>query len=154
MKPLKKTIQKEETMDCDVENCNEPRHGRGLCYKHYGATHRKDRRSNEETEVRYDAFSDAIALADLAAEAGELPCQSAPDLYFPDKDEPGRPSSLDSSSNYVMLKEMCNTICPIRNQCLEYALKHNERHGLWGGMSYPERRNLKRSLKQTVYKAA
>lgn len=143
-------------MDCTVENCNEPRHGRGLCYKHYSQKHRSDKRSNLDTEVRPDAFSDALALADLGKQHGQLPCQNAPDLYFPDRDVMDREGFMqgDSSGNYEMLKQMCNTICPIRNQCLEYAVKHNEKHGIWGGMSYTERRNLKRSLKQTVYKAA
>lgn len=143
-------------MDCDVENCGQPRHGKGLCYKHYSEEYRQDKRISADTAVRDDAFSDALALADLAKEAGELPCQNAPDLYFPDRGI----TSLedygmnDSTQNYAMLKDMCNTICPIRDQCLAYALKHNETHGIWGGMSYPERKALKRSLKQTVYKAA
>jgi WhiB family redox-sensing transcriptional regulator len=143
-------------MDCVVENCNEPRHGKGLCYKHYSAEYKHDKRSNEETAVRADAFSDAIKLAELAKEAGEIPCQNAPDLYFPDRDVWERTDFLnsDSTQNYAILKDMCNTICPIRNQCLEFAIKHNERHGIWGGMSYTERRALKRSVKQTVYKAA
>jgi WhiB family redox-sensing transcriptional regulator len=36
-------------------------------------------------------------------------------------------------------KNMCNTICEIRDACLEYALKHNETHGVWGGTSPRER---------------
>jgi WhiB family redox-sensing transcriptional regulator len=29
-------------------------------------------------------------------------------------------------------------------QCLESALEHDERFGIWGGLSEPERRRLKR----------
>ena len=32
----------------------------------------------------------------------------------------------------------------IRAECLEYALEHDERFGIWGGMSERERRRLKR----------
>jgi hypothetical protein len=143
-------------MDCNVNDCGQPRHGKGLCYKHYSLHYKQDRRTNEETAVRDDAFIDALELAELAYNVGEIPCQNAPDLYFPDRDVMDKHSFLqgDSTQNYTMLKDMCNTICPIRNQCLAYALKHNETHGIWGGMSYTERKALKRSLKQTVYKAA
>jgi len=156
MKPSKKTTQKgSQTMDCNVEDCNEPRHGKGLCWKHYSAQYKPDKRVNADTAVRFDAFSDALALADAAKEHGQLPCQNAPDLYFPVRDGDDFYAGMgDSKDNYQVLKDMCNTICPIRNQCLAYALKHNEVHGIWGGMSYVERRKLRRSAKQTVYKIA
>ena len=34
--------------------------------------------------------------------------------------------------------------CEVRAECLEYALEHDERFGIWGGMSERERRRLKR----------
>jgi len=34
--------------------------------------------------------------------------------------------------------------CPARVECLEYALEHDERFGIWGGLSERERRKLKR----------
>ena len=34
--------------------------------------------------------------------------------------------------------------CPVRVECLDYALDHGERYGVWGGMSERERRLLKR----------
>ena len=38
---------------------------------------------------------------------------------------------------------MCLT-CEVRNDCLEYALRHDERFGIWGGLSGRERRKLKK----------
>lgn len=35
--------------------------------------------------------------------------------------------------------------CPVRAECLEYALTHDERRGVWGGMSENERRRLRRN---------
>jgi WhiB family redox-sensing transcriptional regulator len=32
----------------------------------------------------------------------------------------------------------------VRAECLEYALGHDERFGIWGGLSERERRKLKR----------
>lgn len=34
--------------------------------------------------------------------------------------------------------------CPVRAECLQYALDHDERFGIWGGLSERERRRLKR----------
>jgi WhiB family redox-sensing transcriptional regulator len=36
--------------------------------------------------------------------------------------------------------------CDVRAECLEYALEHDERFGIWGGMSERERRRLKREV--------
>ena len=35
--------------------------------------------------------------------------------------------------------------CPVRMRCLEYALEIDERFGVWGGLSTPERDRLKRA---------
>ena len=34
--------------------------------------------------------------------------------------------------------------CEVRPECLEYALRHGEKFGIWGGMSERERRRLRR----------
>lgn len=34
--------------------------------------------------------------------------------------------------------------CPVRDDCLEYALVHNEDHGVWGGASERRRRQIRR----------
>lgn len=36
--------------------------------------------------------------------------------------------------------------CPVAAQCLEYALSHDERFGVWGGFSERERRQMKRRV--------
>jgi WhiB family transcriptional regulator, redox-sensing transcriptional regulator len=40
-------------------------------------------------------------------------------------------------------KKLCR-ICPVKGECLEYALENDESWGVWGGMSERERRKLKR----------
>lgn len=52
------------------------------------------------------------------------------DLFFPDKGAP----TADA-------KRMCRG-CPVRLDCLTYALDNDERHGVWGGLSERERRRL------------
>lgn len=87
--------------------------------------------------------ADAAKLADLAFElaGGQTPCVNAPDLFFAEKfgfdiaDSWG----YGDQEQVANAKKLCMTECEIRLQCLEYALKHNETHGIWGGMSPKER---------------
>jgi WhiB family redox-sensing transcriptional regulator len=62
--------------------------------------------------------------------------QVDPDLWFPEKGG----STRDP-------KAICAD-CPIRPECLEYALEKDERFGVWGGMSERERRRIKRERAQ------
>lgn len=46
-------------------------------------------------------------------------------------------------------KAICNGIegqepCPVREECLEWAMKTGEVHGVWGGKSKEERRRLRK----------
>ncbi|PGH48027.1 MULTISPECIES: WhiB family transcriptional regulator [Streptomyces] len=40
-------------------------------------------------------------------------------------------------------KRVCGA-CPERAECLAYALEHDERFGVWGGLSEGERRRLRK----------
>lgn len=80
----------------------------------------------------FDKLNDAIL------NAGETPCQNAPELYFPEKE--------DAFQLIRYAKKQCAQ-CPIVNQCLEYALEAGEAHGIWGGTTPTERRQLKRKAR-------
>ena len=56
-----------------------------------------------------------------------------PPLQFERKDE--------KAEREAQAKAICAT-CPVREACLEYALRIREPHGIWGGMSEAERRPL------------
>lgn len=65
-----------------------------------------------------------------------------PELFFPEK-------SGTALSQSRAAKGICNgredgEVCPVRDQCLEYALTNNERFGVWGGMSEQERAKERR----------
>ncbi len=55
-----------------------------------------------------------------------------PEIFFPEKGGSSREA-----------KRICSE-CPVRIECLNYALRRDERYGVWGGMSERERRRLKR----------
>lgn len=43
----------------------------------------------------------------------------------------------------VRAKKVCVT-CPVRQQCLEFAITTNQEYGVWGGHSEEERRVIRR----------
>lgn len=68
----------------------------------------------------------------LAWQERALCAQTDPEAFFPEKGGSTREA-----------KRVCAT-CEVRQECLEYALEHDERFGIWGGLSERERRKLKR----------
>ena len=62
-----------------------------------------------------------------------LCAQTDPESFFPEKGGSTREA-----------KRIC-TGCEVRDACLEYSLAHDERFGIWGGLSERERRRLKRA---------
>lgn len=58
-----------------------------------------------------------------------------PSCFYPDATGPG-------SSNAA--KAICAD-CPVTMQCLTWALEHDERYGVWGGLSESERQQLRKT---------
>ncbi len=48
---------------------------------------------------------------------------------------------------------VCAT-CPVREQCLEFALATRQDDGVWGGMTETERRRLRRRRREAARRAA
>ena len=40
--------------------------------------------------------------------------------------------------------------CPVRAECLEYALEHGEDQGIWGGVSERQRRTMRRKVDRQI----
>jgi WhiB family redox-sensing transcriptional regulator len=65
---------------------------------------------------------------DLAA------CRNAePELFFPIS------ATQASQATVERAKRVCGS-CPVRSQCLRYALRHRQEQGIWGGLTEDERR--------------
>jgi WhiB family redox-sensing transcriptional regulator len=60
-----------------------------------------------------------------------LCAETDPEAFFPEKGG----STRDA-------KRVCSG-CPVRAECLEFALSNDERFGIWGGLSERERRRLR-----------
>jgi WhiB family redox-sensing transcriptional regulator len=89
--------------------------------------------SYEESPLR------SLILVDGEAEEPDwqeraLCAQTDPEAFFPEKGGSTREA-----------KRICSG-CEVRAECLEYALAHDERFGIWGGLSERERRRLRRAV--------
>lgn len=69
---------------------------------------------------------------DLSWHWDALCAETDPEVFFPEKGEPS-----DAA------KAIC-TRCPVQAECLDYALRHDERYGVWGGTSERDRRRLRK----------
>lgn len=49
----------------------------------------------------------------------------------------------DAFHYYSEARLICAT-CPVQTECLDYALEHGERFGMWGGQSPRERKDTRR----------
>ena len=53
------------------------------------------------------------------------------DLFFPSRGQSAEPA-----------RRIC-AACPVREPCLDYALRHGITHGIWGGLAERDRRALR-----------
>ena len=82
---------------------------------------------------------DALAIDDLSWQ-DKASCSGADaDLFFPERGASTRQA-----------KAICGE-CEVRVECLEFALQHSEKFGIWGGLSERERRKIR---KQRALEAA
>jgi len=61
-----------------------------------------------------------------------------PDVFYPVSDE-----EADEA------KAICDQ-CAVRESCLEHALSHREREGIWGGTTERERRRIHRQRRKSA----
>jgi WhiB family transcriptional regulator, redox-sensing transcriptional regulator len=77
---------------------------------------------------------DMTDTEELTWQERALCAQTDPEAFFPEKGGSTREA-----------KKVCLT-CEVKAECLEYALQHDERFGIWGGLSERERRKLKKRV--------
>ncbi|WP_166532411.1 WhiB family transcriptional regulator [Blastococcus xanthinilyticus] len=86
----------------------------------------------------FDAQEWAAVEADAEWRLDALCAETDPEAFFPDKGG----STRDA-------KRVCGG-CPVRAECLEYALASDERFGIWGGLSERERRRVRLQRRGTI----
>jgi len=89
------------------------------------------------TEPEVKAPHPTIAFLDQPWATDALCAQTDPEIFFPEKGGSTRES-----------KAVCAQ-CFVQAECLDYAMTHDERFGVWGGLSERERRALKQGTVTT-----
>ena len=69
-------------------------------------------------------------------------CASYPDVYF------GNDWDTGERGDELFAKTVCGR-CPVRLQCLEYAMIAEDEAGIWGALTALERRQLRSLARQT-----
>lgn len=59
-------------------------------------------------------------------------CHGMTDVFFPSRGE-----------SIAEAREICRR-CPVTRECLDYAMRHNEKFGVWSGTSERQRRRMRR----------
>lgn len=88
-----------------------------------------------------DAVTTAsVTIPILTADA--LCAQFGPEMFFP-----------KVGHNAAAAKRICQ-VCPVRSECLQWALDNNEQAGIWGGTSPAEREQLAKAQRPDTGKVA
>ncbi len=93
------------------------------------------------------ASSLALGNADYSWRDEALCRDTDPDLFFP----------VGTTGQALIQIERAKTVCgecPVRFDCLEFALETNQDAGIWGGTSEDERRLLRRQRSGRLHAAA
>ncbi len=68
-------------------------------------------------------------------------------LFFPE------PDASDALAQISQAKAVC-AACPVRDNCLEFAIRTRQLDGVWGGCTPEERRSIRRRRQAAARKAA
>ncbi len=99
-----------------------------------GETQRNDAEPIRPLAEWADDLSGLFEAVDQDWQEQALCAQTDPEAFFPEKGGSTREA-----------KRICRA-CGVRDECLEFALRHDERFGIWGGLSERERRRLKKRM--------
>lgn len=72
--------------------------------------------------------------------------QSDPEAFFPEKH-----SDEENTRAINSAKQVCSA-CPVKMDCLNWALTNEEKYGIWGGLTATERRRLTARIKDAKVK--
>jgi WhiB family redox-sensing transcriptional regulator len=86
------------------------------------------------TEVNYRVNLSELLMYEAAPWMDDAICRDlATDVFFADSDAPKKST---------VAKAICSA-CPVREDCLDYAIRNCELYGIWGGTTATERRFLR-----------
>src|SRR3989304_5197131 len=81
-----------------------------------------------------------VPMFDIEVSSGGGEREHDPELFFPVSGEDTDKGEME----WVAAKRICEMECPVRTECLSYALDNRLMYGVWGGRSEDERRGMLR----------
>jgi WhiB family redox-sensing transcriptional regulator len=94
---------------------------------------------------------DGILLSDTAW-MDQASCHDTPqDVFFPEIGRGRARGGRKAQEALSRAKEIC-AFCPVKTVCLNYALEHRIKDGIWGGKSEEERAAMRRRASTTPIK--
>ncbi|HUP86720.1 MAG TPA: WhiB family transcriptional regulator [Acidimicrobiales bacterium] len=88
------------------------------------------------------ALKDVISPMDLSWRQRAACRGLSTDIFYPVSDD-----------DADIAKSIC-AVCPVAEECLEFALAEREREGIWGGATERERRRIVRQRRKSAASAA
>lgn len=67
-------------------------------------------------------------------------CKGYTNVFFPARGQ---------NQKVSLAKKICER-CPVKQQCLDFALDNQEMHGVWGGTSERTRRVMRRNIRNGI----
>lgn len=84
---------------------------------------------------------------DTSAWADQAACRGTdPDVFFPERGDRGQRPAAEA-------RRLCAS-CPVRVECLDYAIQAKERWGIWGGLTATELRRARKLNRERGLTAA
>jgi WhiB family transcriptional regulator, redox-sensing transcriptional regulator len=94
---------------------------------------------SRQSDLTYHWFHEPV---DETWKDGAVCADEDPVLWFPNE-EGQRLYDRAVRALTTQARAICNR-CPVQKNCLEYAIKTDARHGMWGGLTEHERAKLTR----------
>jgi len=102
-------------------------------------------------KVIYDVPFSTWNFPEFAIESAEVPrcSETDPEMFYPQETNIVRPDGTVRYAYLIKEERMAKAVCagcPLKDPCLEYALRNGE-IGIWGGTTESDRRRLRRTLR-------
>mgnify|MGYP003129510684 FL=1 len=91
------------------------------------------------TDIKYRSLGEVLLDFERAEWMDEGSCRDLEtDVFFGDTNSPRKSA---------VAKAICST-CPVREECLDYAIRNLEMFGIWGGHTTAERKTLRKEWEE------
>lgn len=123
------------TPACRIDGCERPARGRGWCEAHY---RRWKRTGSAGDELVYERVRDSVSAMTISDEPWRdlAACRGRTGLFF-----------ATDEAEVARARAICAD-CPVLADCRAWVTANPQRHGVFAGMTAPERDRLRRGQRR------